>query len=60
MPVILEQREHELWLDADLPTRDVLELLDPYPEDAMTAYRVSKAVNSSRNQSPDSIKALDS
>lgn len=57
MPVILRRRQHEWWLDSGLPEREVLELLDPYPEDAITAYRVSRAVNSSKNQSPDLIKA---
>ena len=50
MPVILEANELRPWLDHGSPLDDVLKLLDPYPEDSMKAYRVSKAVNSSRNQ----------
>lgn len=58
MPVILERREYRSWLDQDLPIGDILKLLDPYPEDAMTTYRVSKAVNSSRNEQPSLIEPL--
>ena len=43
MPVILERDEKELWLDQELPAEDVLKLLSPYPDDAMTAYRVSSS-----------------
>ena len=46
MPVILHKEEEQLWLSKDLPLKDLVELCNPYPEDLMDAYRVSKAVNS--------------
>ena len=42
MPVILERGERVLWLDHELPAEWALKLLAPYPDDAMTAYRVSR------------------
>jgi len=55
MPVILRHPELASWLDSGLPEGAVLELLGPCPDEVLTAYPVSKAVNSSRNQSPDLI-----
>jgi putative SOS response-associated peptidase YedK len=59
MPVILEANEHRPWLDHNVPIEDLLKLLDPYPEDAMMAYRVSKAVNNSRNQDSGLIEPVE-
>ena len=56
MPVISERGQLVTWLDSDLPEADALDLLCPYPEDAMTAYPVSQAVNSSKNQSSNLIE----
>ena len=53
MPVILPPENYEAWLDPD--TRDpspLLPLLAPYPSGAMTAYPVSRAVNSPSNDGP--------
>jgi putative SOS response-associated peptidase YedK len=58
MPVILERQEYAPWLNDALPLEDVRLLLDPYPEDEMTAYRVSKAVNYSKNEEPTLIEPL--
>lgn len=52
MPVILEQKDEKLWLKSD--DSDFLQsLLKPYPEKAMTAYPVSKLVNSPFNDNPE-------
>ena len=59
MPVILEDREQNPWLDHGLRVEDVLELLDPYPEEEMTAFPVDRAVNNSRNDGPELIEAVD-
>ena len=58
MPVILETEEHDRWLDQDLPIEDAVQLLAPYPSHAMTAVRVSKAVNSWRNQDSSLIEPI--
>ena len=54
MPVILDDRDVELWLDPEVqePER-VLPLVRPCPAEWLTAYEVSTLVNSSRHNSPD-------
>jgi putative SOS response-associated peptidase YedK len=49
MPVILSKEEENLWLADDVPVKDLTQLLDPYPDDEMDSYRVSKEVNVARN-----------
>lgn len=58
MPVILEREEYGPWLEPNLPAEEVLKLLDPYPEEAMTAYTVSKAVNRSKTEDHSLIEPL--
>ena len=58
MPVILERDERALWLDHEVAAEAVLKLLAPYRDDAMAAYRVSKAVNDSRNGREDLIEQV--
>ncbi|MGF7083006.1 SOS response-associated peptidase [Mucilaginibacter sp. UYCu711] len=48
MPVILSKEEEQLWIAKDLPLKELVELCDPFPVEQMKAYRVSKAVNSTR------------
>ena len=45
MPVILDKHEEELWLSRDMSAAQLLSLCDPYPDEAMDCYRVSKDVN---------------
>ena len=50
MPVILEEEDHERWIDREYHDLENLNaLLKPYPADRMFAYRVSRLINSSRN-----------
>jgi putative SOS response-associated peptidase YedK len=50
MPVILHKKDEGMWLDKEVTdSEQVLPLLKPYPAKDMTAYVVSKAVNSPRN-----------
>lgn len=59
MPVILQQQDYDVWLNPEVQTREPLQqLLRPYPSEAMTAYPVSKVVNSPKQNIPDCIKAL--
>lgn len=51
MPVILDQQDQELWLSNDLSDAELLSILKPYPSEKMHCFPVSKAVNSTRNQS---------
>jgi putative SOS response-associated peptidase YedK len=60
IPVILPPDGYDRWLDpAAVRRRDLEELLQPYPADAMTAYPVSRYVNSPRNEGPQCVEPLD-
>jgi putative SOS response-associated peptidase YedK len=59
MPVILDPKDYDLWLDPNI--RDagkVRRLLGPYPPEEMTAYPVSLRVNNPRNDDPECIEPL--
>lgn len=58
MPVILAAGDHETWLAAVDP-RQGEDLLRPYPGRDLRAYRVSTAVNSSRNDGPACVAPID-
>lgn len=45
MPAILLPEQERQWLDPKLSPTDALQLIKPYPTDAMKAYTVSKRVN---------------
>lgn len=56
MPVILQERDYEKWLDPQLQNTELLqELLQPYPPDKMNAYAVSTKVNNPLHSSPECI-----
>ena len=56
MPVILDPDVESVWLDPDIDDTSALsELLVPYPSDLMTAYEVSRIVNSAANDVPECI-----
>jgi len=53
MPVVLEERDWDRWLDPDAPELDALvRLLRPAPDDLLVAYPVGTAVNSADNDGP--------
>jgi len=57
MPVIIPRDMYTTWLSRDMQDTDELRhLIAPYPADLMTAYPVSKKVNSPNNDSPDLIQ----
>ena len=59
MPVILDPDVEAVWLDPDLDDTTALsELLVPYPSDLMTAYEVSRIVNSAANDVPECITPI--
>jgi putative SOS response-associated peptidase YedK len=60
MPVILRPEDYDLWLNREVESPDALtELLGPYPEDEMTAYPVSTAVNSANHETPECVAPLE-
>ncbi len=57
MPVILEKKDEEAWLNPDETEADrLLKLLHPYPANEMEAYPVSRLVNSPKNDTRDVIE----
>lgn len=59
MPVILSQKDRDAWLDISNQTeKNLIDLLKPYPSEAMAAYPVSKIVNSPLNDIPACIKPV--
>ena len=57
MPVILEPKDWELWLDANIHESEALmPLLKPFDEKAMQAYEVSTFVNSPANNTAQCIE----
>lgn len=60
MPVILDPKDYDLWLDLEVKKSELLQpLLRPYPSEEMTAYPVSKAVNKPSNDSTECIESIE-
>lgn len=56
MPVILDQRDWDLWLDRDIRSPEaVTPMLTATPPELMTHHSVSTLVNNVRNNSPQNI-----
>jgi putative SOS response-associated peptidase YedK len=60
MPVILSKEEELAWLSGDIAVEQLLTLMDPYPDDDMTKFRVSKEVNNVVNNHADLLLPLNS
>ncbi len=59
MPVILQPRDYDLWLDPEVQKPELLQpLLLPYPPEEMDAYPISRYVNSPDNDTPKCIEPL--
>jgi putative SOS response-associated peptidase YedK len=52
MPVILEPKDYDRWLDPGDPTRPPIDLLRPFPSQQMRAWQVSDRVGNVRNNDP--------
>jgi len=61
MPFILEYNKLNAWLDRSTSKYDIQSLFSSYDEKYMTAYQISKQVNSSKNNRnvPDIIKPFE-
>ena len=55
MPVILEKNDEKTWLN-ETDTNILQSMLKPFPAKQMTAYPISKLVNSPKNDSPEILK----
>ncbi len=59
MPMILKREDEALWLDRDCTDGDFLEsLLQPFPEELMSAYPVAPMVGNVKNDSVECIAEL--
>jgi putative SOS response-associated peptidase YedK len=55
MPVILDPADYGQWLDQRTDAEDLLQLLRPAPEEAMTAIAVSSFLSNARHQGPQCV-----
>lgn len=53
MPVILEPRDYERWMNPGDPARPPVDLLRPYPAEKMRSWTVNERVGNVRNNDPD-------
>ena len=60
MSVILTEHGERLWVDADAPPKEALNVLALYPGDLMEAFAVSSAVNSPGRETPEMVEPLPS
>ncbi len=59
MPVILAPESYETWLDANPDSAEwAVSVLKPFAAQPMAFYRVSRRVNSPRNDDPDCVKPI--
>ncbi len=56
MPVILDTKDYDRWLQPGLPERLPTDLLRPYASEAMRCWKIGRAVGSVRNDSPELLK----
>jgi putative SOS response-associated peptidase YedK len=60
MPVVLEERDWDRWLDPDAGDVDALtQLLAPAADDLLVAYPVATAVNSADNDGPELVERVE-
>lgn len=58
MPVILEPKDYDRWLDPGDPAQPPMHLLRPYPAERMKAWPVSDRVGNVRNNDTDLLAIL--
>jgi len=49
MPAILSPEQERLWIDNELSAADAISLIEPYPSELMSAYKVSARIGNVRN-----------
>jgi putative SOS response-associated peptidase YedK len=58
MPVILEPRDYDRWLEPGDPARPPVDLLRPFPAEKMLAWPVSSRVGNVRNNDPQLLEPI--
>lgn len=56
MPVILDESDHQQYLDHDAPLNEITSLLRPYDHKLMNAYPIDKRIKSAREKDAQLIK----
>lgn len=59
MPAILMPDQEKDWIDMDVSPQDSLNMLEPYPDDWLDMYPVSKRVNNVRENDPELIDPVE-
>jgi putative SOS response-associated peptidase YedK len=55
MPAMLTKAHENIWLDPTIKPQEAIQLLLPYPDQGMKAYRVSSKINSVKERGSDLI-----
>jgi putative SOS response-associated peptidase YedK len=58
MPVLVERKDYERWLDASNPAQPPVDLLKPYPAEKMRAWPVTSRVGNVRNNDAGLLEAV--
>lgn len=56
MPVIVKKSAEQMWLDPELSTDSIKSFFKPYPDAELTAYPVSRLLQTAAHNVPDIIK----
>ena len=59
MPVMLGEDQRWLWLEPETDQAQLLDLLAPFPAEAMKCHPVSREVNSPKNDNPEILEPVD-
>lgn len=59
MPALLMKEQQAHWLDMDIPPKEAVDMIQPYPDELLTYDKVSKKVNNVRNNSEDLVEPID-
>jgi putative SOS response-associated peptidase YedK len=57
MPVIVDRKDYEAWLNPNADAAELKKLLAPFPPEQMAEREVSTWVNNSRNEGPECLEA---
>jgi putative SOS response-associated peptidase YedK len=58
MPVILQPKDYDRWLQPGDPALPPVDLLRPFPAEQMTAWKVDRKVGNVRTDVPDCIEPM--
>ena len=59
MPVLIDPKQFPVWLDHEIETNALVELLEPVDWNGFEATPVSQTVNNARNETPECLTPSD-